>query len=187
MRKKVNPNNQPLANPDIDARSIAEKISDRITLLAWAEVLGALADFSYTTQEGLWDLWLNANRAAGAIHGPDGIAAWIAKLEELAGIHLPYVTVSSAKIHTQGDLKRFIRKTERNALSTAYAIIARPIIERELLPLQEVQKVFRKADSLNAEINEKRITVADLQDVLKEEMGLQLVIRETGVKLMKFE
>lgn len=184
MKKKVNPNNQPLANPGVDARSIAEKISDRIILLAWTKVLGALADFSYATQEGLWDLWLNTTRTANPVRCSNDVVAWIAKLEELAGIHLPYVAVSSSKIHTQGDLNHFIRKTERNALSSAYAIIARPIIEQELLPLQDVQKVFQKADSLNTEINEKRITVEDIQGVLKEEMGLQLVIASSGVKLM---
>lgn len=187
MKKKVNPNNQPLRNPGVDARSIAEKVSDRIILLAWAEILGALADFSYTTQEGVWDLWLKANQAAGVVHRDGDAMIWIAKLENLAGIRLPYVTVSSANVRTHGDLNRFIRKTERNALSSAYAIIARSIIERELLPPQDIQRLFQKADSLNTEIEERRITVDDIQGMLGEELGLQLVITSSGVKLMKIE
>lgn len=185
MKKKINPNKVPITNRTIDTKNLSGQISDRITLLAWAEILGALADFPYVTQEGIWDLWHNTNRAAGMVHHHTDIESWIEKLEELAGIHLPYTTVSSAGIHTQGELKRFVRKTERNALSSAYAIIARPLIEKELLPLQDIQRVFQKADTLNKEIDEKRISIKDIQLVLEEELKLQLVITSNGVKLMK--
>lgn len=185
MKKKVNPKRKPLANSVIDVKTLASQIPDNITLRAWAEVFGALADFPYVTQEGIWDLWLRTNKAAGTAHSHADVQTWIARLEELTGICLPYATVSSADIHTQGDLKRFIRKQERNALSSAYAIIARPLIEKELLPLQDIQRIFQKADSLNTEIEGKRITVRDIQEMLEEELKLRLTITETGVKLMK--
>lgn len=186
-KKKVNPNKMPLGNQTIDTKNISGQISDRITLLAWAEVLGALADFPYTTQEEIWDLWHNTNKAAGVVHRHTDVEIWIEKLESLAGIHLPYAKVSSANIYTQGDLNRFIRKTERNALSSAYAIIARPLVERELLPLQDIQKIFQKAVAFNSEIEEKRISVKDIQEMLEEELRLQLAITSTGVKLAKLE
>lgn len=184
-KKKVNPNKKPLASPVIDTKNYVNEISDQVTLLAWAEVLGATANFPDVTQEWIWTLWTKVNQAAGTIHYHEDVEEWIHKLEEFAGIYLPYTKVFSAGIHTQGDLKRFIRKTERNALSSAYAIIARPMMERELLQPQDIKRIFQKADALNTEIEERRIIVEDIQQMLYDELKLQLVTTSTGVKLAK--
>ena len=43
--------------PVIDTKNYVNEISDQVTLLAWAEVLGATANFPDVTQEWIWTLW----------------------------------------------------------------------------------------------------------------------------------
>ena len=46
VKKKVNPNKIPLSDGKLDVNKITEAATDKSTLIAWAEILGALADFS---------------------------------------------------------------------------------------------------------------------------------------------
>ena len=55
----------------------------------------------------------------------------------------------------------------------------------ELLPLEDVGRVFQKADSLDKEIADQRITIDDLLEMLRDEYGLELATSNTGVKLIR--
>ena len=78
-----------------------------------------------------------------------------------------------------------MRKIERKALVFAYAIIGQQFVEKELLPLEDVGRVFQKADSLDKEIADQRITIDDLLEMLRDEYGLELATSNTGVKLIR--
>ena len=45
VKKKVNPNKIPLSDGKLDVSKISEAATDKATLIAWAEILSALADF----------------------------------------------------------------------------------------------------------------------------------------------
>ena len=186
-KRKKNPNRIPLPRTDIDVRQLTGEIAEEIVMLAWLEVLGALADFQDMSQERIWKLWKDINRTAGKAHLSTDVEQWIHEVEEVAGIHLPYSKLNSATISTQGELNRYKRKTEQNALTSAYAIIAHPILEEELLSKEETGRLFRKAHGLNQELEEKRICKTDIIGILKEELSLTLEIEESGIKLVRIK
>lgn len=159
MKKKVNPNKIPLLNCKPDFHKISEVASDKATLIAWAEVLGALADFPNMCTEKMQQVWADANKAAVRVHHQKDVEFWTPKIEEIAGIRLPYTLASLSDIHTKGELNRAMRKIERKALVFAYTIIGQQFVEKELLPLGDVGRVFQKADSLDKEIADQRITI----------------------------
>ena len=68
----------------------------------------------------------------------------------------------------------------------AYSIIGQQFVEKELLPLKDVGRVFQKADSLDKEITDGRITLNDLLEMLRDEFGLVLATSNTGVKLVRY-
>lgn len=187
MKKKVNPNKIPLSHAKIDIHELAEQVSDQATLIAWAEILGALADFPEMTSDKLWHIWLKTNKAAGRVHQQGDVESWVEKIEKIAGIQLQYTISSPEKARTKGELDRALRKVERKALVFAYAIIGRQLVELELLPLDDIGRLFRKADSLDREIADRRITLNDLLEMLRDEFGLVLATSNTGVKLVKYE
>jgi len=184
-KKKTNPNKIPLSRTNLDFRQSTGEVAEDIVFLAWIEVLGALADFPEMSQERIWALWKDINRTAEKAHLNTEVEEWIHDIEKCAGIHLPYYKLSSVTASTQGDLIRYMRKTEKNALSCAYAIIAHPILKEGLLSYEETGRVFRKAYGLNQELKDKRISIADLLGVLKEEFSLVLEIEKSGVKLVR--
>lgn len=185
VKKKVNPNKIPLSDSKLDVNKITEAATDKATLIAWAEIFGALADFPEMCTEKLQQLWMDANKAAGRAHRQEDVEHWVSKIEEIAEIELPYSAASLAGVHTKGELNRAIRKIERKSLVFAYSIIGRQFVEKELLPLKDVGRVFQKADSLDKEITDGRITLNDLLEMLRDEFGLSLAASNTGVKLVR--
>ena len=186
VKKKVNPNKIPLSDGKHNDNKITEAATDKSTLIAWAEILGALADFSEMRTEKLQQLWTDTNKAAGRTHRQEDVEHWVSKIEEIAEIELPYTGASLADVHTKGELNRAIRKIERKSLVFAYSIIGQQFVEKELLPLKDVGRVFQKADSLDKEITDGRITLNDLLEMLRDEFGLVLATSNTGVKLVRY-
>lgn len=185
VKKKVNPNKIPLLNSKPNIHEISEAASDRATLVAWAEVFGALADFPEMCTEKMQQLWTDANKAAGRVHRQEDVIFWVSEIEEIAAIKLPYTIISPVNVRTKGELNRAIRKIERKALVFAYSIIGQQFVEKELLPLEDIGRVFQKADSLDKEITDGRITLNDLLEMLRDEFGLVLATSNTGVKLVR--
>ena len=185
VKKKVNPNKIPLSDGKLDVSKISEAATDKATLIAWAEILGALADFPEMCAEKLQQLWMDTNKAAGRVHRQEDVIFWVSEIEEIAGIELSYTVVSLADVHTKGELNRAVRKIERKALVFAYSIIGRQFVEKELLSLEDIGRVFQKADSLDKEITDGRITLNDLLEMLRDEFELVLATSNTGVKLVR--
>ena len=77
VKKKVNPNKIPLSDGKLDVNKITEAATDKSTLIAWAEILGALADFSEMRTEKLQQLWTDTNKAAGRTHRQEDVEHWV--------------------------------------------------------------------------------------------------------------
>lgn len=179
-KKKTNPKKIPIAADSFDPKQIIFDATNRMVLRGWGLVLGALADFKGTTTESLLRLWDAVNAYSSSIHDYDDVEDELKRIEKIADISIPFERVFFSHIKTQGDLDRFIRKTYQNALYSAFAIMANPIIEEKLLCEDDIAHVFRKAYDLEEEINEGRIAFEDIQDMLKEEYDLQLYADEHG-------
>ena len=78
-----------------------------------------------------------------------------------------------------------MRRVKQNALSSAYGIIAHPVLEEEMLSQEDAGRLFQKAYGLDQELKDRRIRPSDILSVLEEELGLSLEITETGVKLVR--
>lgn len=149
--------------------------------------MGALADIEGISAQNMLHIWQEANAVASSVHSYDDVQKWIAKVEKLADIQMPYAVILVEGMRTEGDLKRYVRKTEQNALYAAYAIIGRSMIEGSLLPEERIQRVFQKAYSLEDEIVSRRIKLKDIQQVLEDEFGLRLSSHLGKVELCLIE
>ena len=184
-KNKKNPNRIPLARRSVNIRQSTGEFAGDIVFLAWLEILGALADFPEMSRERIWALWMGINKTARKAHVDTEVEKWIRDVEEISGICLPYKKLSSAAISTQGELDRYMRRVKQNALSSAYGIIAHPVLEEEMLSQEDAGRLFQKAYGLDQELKDRRIRPSDILSVLEEELGLSLEITETGVKLVR--
>lgn len=184
MKKKVNPNKIPLDTSKLDVQALTLETTNKMVLRAWAVILGSIMDFQDVDQERLLSLWKAINTFSTNIHKFKDVEASLKKLERIAGIEMPYTQVSFSQVRTQGDLKRFIRKSEQNAMYSAYTIIIEPMIQDALFSEDDIRLIIKKATSMNEEIDTGDLTVADIQEALLDEFDLLLTDSDSGVKLV---
>ena len=122
----------------------------------------------------LLDIWQQIDQVPTQIHTFEETEQELVKIRELTGVSLSLQRSSSA-IHTKGDLTHFIRTTTANAVSTAFAIIAEPMIRKKILPSEELRIVLQRAAAMNEEIADGEISVQDIQQMLLDEYGLKLI------------
>lgn len=183
MKKKTNPGKVRVDAASIDFRELTKKASTGMVFSSWAVFLAALAGFKDTTQEQLLRLWDEVNAYSSSIHTYEDVADELKEIERIAGVHMPYETISTTGIRTQADVKRFQRKVERNATFSAYALIAGPILRLALYDEPMIQRLFQKAYDLDEELQEKRIKISDIQQMLVDEFGLLLEDAQNGAQL----
>ena len=179
-KKKLNPNRIPISADSYNIQEIVNKATASNVLRGWGLVLGALANFEDTTTDKLLDLWREVNRYSTTIHNYNDVAKELKIIEEIAKIKIPFEQIKASHIRTQGDLDKFIRKTNQNALYAAMAIIADPIIKQKMFSDEDTALVFRKAYELEEEIGEGRISFEDIVSMLEDEYGLILCVNEHG-------
>ena len=182
-RKKTNPNKIPLAKKTFDAEELVAEITDKTVLKGWALFLGALADFKGTSSQSISHLWNNVYAYTASVSAETSIADSLAYIEKITGLSMPYQELSTGKIKTKGDLDRFIRRANRNALHTFFSIIAEPIVNKHLLSEEDIPLAFRKAYALDDEVAQGYITIRDLLDILEEEYCICLTEIDGQVEL----
>lgn len=184
-KKKLNPNRMPISKREIDVKQIVRDSSDKMMLRAWALILGAFADFYTSTTDAMLQIWERANSSAIKTNTYALAAAKLKKLEQMTGLQFPFGQLSSDGIRTKGELDRFIRRVERNALHSAFAVIVDPIIEDEILQQDELAVLLKKACELDKEIEDGMITLEDLLGVLEDEYSIILELSQGEVKIFK--
>ena len=184
-KKKINPNRMPISKREIDVNQIVRASSDKMMLRAWVLILGAFADFYTSTTDAMLQIWERANSNAVKINTYALAAAKLKKLEQKTGLQFPFGQLSSDGIKTRGDLDRFVRRVERNALHSAFAVIVDPIIEDEMLQQDELAVLLEKACELDREIEDGMITLEDILGVLEEEFSIVLEHSQGEVKFFK--
>lgn len=171
--KKINPNRIPVSREDYDLEQIKEQATKGMVLQEWAVILAAQANLEGMTTERIMDFWRHVDRAPTMIHTFADAEKELAEIRTLTGFALSIQHIEPT-IHTRGDLIRFERAVKANAVATAFAIIAEPMIREEVLPLDELQIILQRALSINEEIADGEISVGDIQEMLQEEYNLRL-------------
>ena len=184
-KKKTNPNKIPISPDSFDINEITEDATNTMVLRGWALVLGALANFGETTTENLFHLWKEVNAYSTSIKGYSDVADSLKYIEKIAGISIPFERVYAGNIKTQGDLDKFKRRTYQNALYSAFAIIAEPIIAQKLVCEEDIPLIFQKAYDLDDDIIRGRITLEDIQDMLRDEYSIDLYDEGGRVQLRR--
>ena len=185
-RKKTNPHKVPLAQKTFDAEKMVIDITNKNVSKGWALFLGALAHFRWTTSESMKRLWDDVYTYT-VPNSNNSIAKSLKYLEKITGIPTPYQEISTENIRTQGDLDKFIKRANQNALYTFFSIIAEPIVNKKLLKEEDIPLVFRKAYALEDEITQGYITIQDLLDMLEDEYAICLKEVNGQVELQYLE
>lgn len=173
-KRKANPNRKPVCRADCDVKQILLNATSGKVLQAWAVIFAAMAGFHTTTAADMLHLWDAVNAASTEVQSFDHAEVIVRELGERIGKPLPFHRIYITDVRTQGDLTRFIRKTEQNAVQAALAVIMEPIIRLRLLEDEMLETVLWKSVLMNEEIEAKEITVKDIQDMLLEEYRLVL-------------
>lgn len=172
-KKKVNPNKIPVSEHDYDLEQMKVEATQNMSLQIWAAFLSALTGFSGTTTDSLLELYDKVSNATTNIRDFDSTQKCLLDIRKLAGVTMELKKVKLG-IHTQGDLDRLRSRLRKNSQAATFAIILDPVISQELLPEEDTVALIRKVVSLNEEIEEGRITVEDIQEMLREEYHLEL-------------
>lgn len=184
-KKKQNPNKIPINLNEVDLDKIRMDATNRTVLRVWALVLVAIADFKDTTVETLREAWHVVNLANTKINSFSAVKLQLQAFEKRTGVAIPlYPAVGKEPIRTQGELARFIRRTDRYALSSAYAILSEPMLTRHLFSDEKIGRIFQKAVDMNEELENGQITLDDLLEVLRDEYGVILEETEKGTRLL---
>lgn len=173
-RKKRNPNHEPVSVQQFDSSQIVSIASDGKVLQAWAVILTGLAGFQETTQQDMIKLWDAANSSYSMIQGFEGAEKMVKQLSHILRKDIPFYRIHPSNVHTRGDLARFTRRAEHNAVYASLAVIMEPMFREHLLDRETLNTILRKAVLMNEEIAEGEITVWDLQRTLLDEYGLLL-------------
>lgn len=83
-------------------------------------------------------------------------------------------------VMTKADFDKAIIEAIKIATVDAYTILFTVLHDKEGYELRDIQRVYDETGRLTDAINEKRITLADLRCVLKEECDVELE-RKVGV------
>lgn len=176
-KKKTNPNKIPISPGSVDTQQIILDATLAMTMRGWALVFGAMANRWDSTSEDMVHLWDAVNAYSSTVKSYKDVSEELKKVEAISGLSMPYKSISSANIKTQGDLDKYKRKIYDNALYSAFVLIAEPIFKENLMPEEDIARLFQKAYSLDEDLRRNdpdRITIEDLQGVLWDEYGLCL-------------
>lgn len=182
-KKKVNPNRIPVSQKSLSVEDEVTRITMSMTYRGWLIMIGALSDFYETTGDEMLALWNEVNAYAGTVRSFEGTEHYLKKLETLTGLSIPFEKVTFSGISSQGELNRFRRRVERNAVYSAIAIIAEPMVEKKMYSEEKLCEVIKRALSLNEEIDDRSISEDDILGVLRDDLGIELVRSETNARL----
>lgn len=173
-KKKQNPNRVPVSLPEDYMETVKTEETNRMVMRAWALIMAALSSFQETTADSMEQLWHDVNRYPTKIHSYQDAVACLKALEKKTGVHIDCVQIGIIQIKTQGDLIRFHRRLDRYAIGLSWAILFEPMVEKEFFPDEMLRKILEKALSFNEEMEEGRISLEDIQGMLKDEYGVNL-------------
>lgn len=144
-KRKVNPNRVPVNAASINTHAITEKASREVMFRVWLDFLAALAGFADTTGQTMLDLWDNVNTHATAVHKFHDVEHVLRDIENITGVHLAFKKITVGSCNTQGGLKRLESQTRKNAVASAFALIAGPILYGDFFDKEMTARLLTKS------------------------------------------
>lgn len=187
-KKKVNPHRKPISKADFDIEQLKIEATDQMTFLGWLLVLISFADLKKTTAEDLWNVWHTSNHYETKLHDLETVCRKLRGIAERT--HTPVVLqeITYPAIRSQGDVERFIRKANKNALFAALAMIMEPFFDKSLYSDDILEFVWKKILSYQESIEHQELSPKELRWVLQEEFKMDLEQTDThGVRLISLE
>ena len=177
-KKKTNPNRIPVSWSEADTHQATEETTRDCVLLAWELVLCALADRWDTTAQSLLTFWDKVNTYSTKLNTFEEIETRLDTLAGIIGTRFALHRISTANIHTKGDVERLRRKLRENALHSMFALIADTILQKELMEQDALCRLFEKVRSMAEDLERSVISEPDLLGVLRDEFSLHLFHRD---------
>lgn len=184
MGKKTNPNRIPVRPNSVDTKEIVRTATSWGLLRSCYCLLGAIIDFADTTQESLIKLWCDANDNG---HSRDNhtLMQNYSEFERLAGLEA-FAIPNPDKIRTEADKRSFIKKVNERALRAGFSLLTRPLIFAGYSE-EYLKKLMRKAYGLNHFIDNGEMTVAEINDALRDEFAVEIATVDGVVHLYQLE
>lgn len=176
-KKRTNPYRIPVSIRDYDLKDLKAEATTKMVLQEWAIILAAIASFSDITTEHLLSYWDQVNNAATQVDDFESAQKWLSRIQDMASCSLPLRRVN-LHVKTKADINKLQRHLLSNAKATAFAMIVEAMITQEVMEEEDLKTVIRKSVSMNEEIDEGRISVQDLVDMLQDEYSIRLEILE---------
>lgn len=186
-KKKQNPNRIPISIDDDCLEEIKINVTNQMVLRGWALIMAALASFCDTTADTMENVWHTVNQYQTKIHTYRDAASHLSDVEQRTDVHIPCEPLGTIKIRTQGDLLKFHRKLDRYAMGLAWAILSEPMFSQKIFPDERLGKILEKAMAFDEELKEGRISLEDIQEMLREEYGIILEERDHIARLSRIE
>lgn len=184
MGKRTNPNRIPVSPNSVDTQGIVRKATSWGLLRSCYCLLGAIIDFPDTTQESLIRLWRDANDN-GHSRDNDTLMQNYSEFERLVGLET-FAIPNPNKIRTEADKRSFIKKVNERALRAGFSLLTRPLVFAGYSE-EYLKHLMKKAYCLNHFIDNGEMTVAEINDTLRDEFALEIATVDGVVHLYQFE
>lgn len=187
-KKKVNPHRKPISKTEFDIEQLKLDATNQMTYLGWLLVLISFADLKQTSDQDLWNVWHTSNHYETKLHDLETVCRKLRGIAERT--HTPVVMreITYPTIRNQGDVERFIRKANKNALFAALAMIMEPFFDKNLYSDAILEIIWKKILSYQESIDHRELSQKELRWVLQDEFQMDLEQTDThGVRLISLE
>lgn len=181
-RKKTNPHRIPANINDYNLEGMKFNATMSMVFQEWAIILTAIASFSGITAEHLQTYWAEINNATTQVNNFESTQKWLSKIQDLAGCTLPLRHVNWC-VRTKADIRNLQRRLLNNAQATAFAMLFEAMITHAMMKEEDLRTIIQKTVMMNEEIDEGRISVQDLVDMLEDEYSIKLEILDGKIVL----
>lgn len=184
MKKKKNPNKQPVSYRSVDVKRITENAISTMTVVSWTCIIGGLLDFPEINSQTIIQLWDDVNlfsRRVGNESGRPLSEAKMREAEQKIGLQ-PITPFDSRNIRTEGDLQRFIRRTNDQTLRAGFILIIKPLINAGYSE-EFLRTLTNKAYGIYDAVNRHEMEYHEINEALYDEQGLVLYCENNSIYL----
>ena len=184
MKKKKNPNKQPVSYRSVDVKQITENAISTMTVASWTCIIGGLLDFPEINSQTIIQLWNDVNqfsRCVGDENGRPLSETKMREVEQKIGLQ-PITPFDPRNIRTDGDLQRFIRRTSDQTLRAGFILIVKPLIDAGYSE-EFLHTLTNKAYGIYDAVNRHEMEYHEINEALYDEQGLVLYYEDNSIYL----
>lgn len=184
MKKKKNPNKQPVSYRSVDVKQITEDAISAMTVISWTCIIGGLLDFPGINAQTIIQLSNDVNqfsRCVGDENGRPLSETKMREVEQKIGLQ-PITPFNPRNIRTEGDLQRFIRRTNDQTLRAGFILIVKPLIDAGYSE-EFLRTLTNKAYGIYDAVNRHEMKYHEINEALYDEQGLVLYYEDNSIYL----